>query len=320
MPVIDMPLEKLLTYKGTNECPPDFEEYWDSSIAEMKALGTAYTLIEENMGIPQVKCYNMFFTGVGGSKIHCRLAVPAKIDKPIPAVCIYHGYSSHCGSFFSLIGWAAAGFAAVAMSCRGQGGLSEDLTCVRGTTFRGHIVRGLNDPDPKNLYYRRVFLDAAQLAGIMMSMDEVDAGRVGATGVSQGGGLALACAALTPELNRVAPMISFLSDYRRVWDMDMDINAYAELREFFRNFDPEHKHEKEIFTKLGYIDNHNLAHRIKAKVLMFTGLIDNVCPPSTQFAVYNNITSSKDIVLYPDYGHEVVIGSDDKCLEFFLGM
>ena len=35
---------------------------------------------------------------------------------------------------------------------------------------------------------------------------------------------------------------------------------------------------------------------------MITGLMDNICPPSTQFAAYNKITSKKQMTIYPDFG------------------
>ena len=44
MPVLDMPLEKLLTYQGVNDCPADLDEFWDRGIAEMEALGTGCEL------------------------------------------------------------------------------------------------------------------------------------------------------------------------------------------------------------------------------------------------------------------------------------
>ena len=69
----------------------------------------------------------------------------------------------------------------------------------------------------------------------------------------------------------------------------MDQNAYAELREWFRNFDPRHEREEEVFTRLGYIDVQHLASRIQAEVLMGVGLMDQVCPPSTQYAAFNKI-------------------------------
>ena len=79
------------------------------------------------------------------------------------------------------------GFSLASLDCRGQGGLSQDVGGVKGTTLNGHILRGLDDA-PRNLLFRGIFLDAAQLAGIIMAMPEVDGDRVGAFGGSQGGG------------------------------------------------------------------------------------------------------------------------------------
>jgi cephalosporin-C deacetylase len=180
------------------------------------------------------------------------------------------------------------------MDCRGQGGLSEDVGGVKGNTLNGHIIRGLNE-HPDNLLFRHVYLDAAQLAGIAMEMPEVDPTRVAAIGISQGGGLTLACGALEPRIAKLVPVYPFLSDYRRVWEMDLAKDAYDELRVYFRKFDPQHKNEGEIFEKLGYIDIQHLTPRIKGEVMMATGLMDTICPPSTQFAAYNKITSSKRV-------------------------
>ena len=320
MPLVDMPLEQLYQFEGRNERPADMEEYWDRAIAEMEALGTGCELIPASVKIPGVECFEMYFTGVGGARVHARYVRPAKREGKIPAICIFHGYWGNCGEFCSHMNWAAAGFAVAALDCRGQSGRSEDPASVKGNTLHGHIIRGLDDPDPDKLYYRNVFLDTAQLARIVMAMDEVDETRVGATGGSQGGALTLACAALTPKLNRAAPLMPFLCDYRRVWEMDLDVDAYKELREYFRFFDPRHEREEEIFTKLGYIDNQHLAHRIRAEIKMFTGLMDTICPPSTQFAAYNKITAPKSVVIYPDFAHEGYPGSGDMVMEFMAEM
>ena len=319
MPILDMSLEKLLVYQGVNECPADLDAYWDEGIAEMEALGTDCELIPA-MSLPGAECYDLYFTGVGGARVHAIFMRPAKIEKPVPAVLEFHGYTGDCGSFRSKLGWVSAGMCCAALDCRGQGGKSEDSGRVVGNTHRGHIIRGLDEADPRKLYYRSVYLDTAQLARIVMAMDCVDETKVGAYGGSQGGGLTLACACLTPNLNRAAPQFPFLSDYRRVWDMDLDLDAYVELREYFRHFDPLHEREVEVFTKLGYIDVHNMAHRIRAKVRMYTGLLDNICPPSTQFAAFNQITSEKDYRIYPDFGHEYFPLQEDDVLKFMLEM
>jgi cephalosporin-C deacetylase len=53
---------------------------------------------------------------------------------------------------------------------------------------------------------------------------------------------------------------------------------------------------------------------------MFSGLMDTICPPSTQFAAYNKITSKKNIKLYPDYAHENYPDSMDMTFEFMTGL
>ena len=100
----------------------------------------------------------------------------------------------------------------------------------------------------------------------------------------------------------------------------MIVGAYEELRTYFRHFDPRHEHTHETFTRLGYIDNQHLAHRIQAEVLMAVGLMDTICPPSTQFAAYNKIGSEKDMTLYPDFGHEDLPGLADRLLDLFSGL
>jgi cephalosporin-C deacetylase len=176
------------------------------------------------------------------------------------------------------------------------------------------------DDHPDKLLFRQMFLDAAQLAGIVMNLPEVDANRVGALGGSQGGALTLACAALEPRIKKLAPVFPFLCDYKRVWEMDLAKDAYQELRTFFRHHDPQHKREEEIFTKLGYIDIQYLAHRIQGEVLMAVGLMDTICPPSTQFAAYNKITASKRLEIYPDFGHEGLPGFSDTTIQFLLDL
>jgi cephalosporin-C deacetylase len=237
-----------------------------------------------------------------------------------PAVLQFHGYTGHSGDWLDKFGWPAEGICLAAMDCRGQGGKSEDTTRVAGPTLRGHIIRGLEDPDPAKLLFRQVFLDTVQLARVVMARPEVDPGRVGCWGASQGGALALACAALEPRIRRTAPVFPFLCDFQRVWEMDLAKDAYEELRLFFRAFDPRHEREAAIFNRLGYIDVQHLAPRIRADVLMFTSLMDTVCPPSTQFAAYNRITSAKDLVLYPDFGHEALPGQIDRTFNFLRGL
>ncbi|MEZ4583536.1 MAG: acetylxylan esterase [Caldilineaceae bacterium] len=320
MPLLfDMPMEQLREYQGVNPRPGDFDAFWDRGLAEVRALDPQVELVPADFQAPFADCYHMYFTGTGGARVHAKLLRPKQSDGPHPAVLMFHGYSGNAGDWSEKLGYVAMGYTVAALDCRGQGGLSEDRGGVTGWTLRGHIVRGLGD-DPEKMLYRHIFLDTALLARIVMEMDDVDATRVAATGGSQGGGLTLACAALTPEIKLAAPVFPFLCDYRRVCDLELAKDAYAELEEWFRRFDPLHEREDAVFTQLGYVDVQHLAPRIRGQVVMTVGLNDRICPPSTQFAAYNKIPSTKSLRIYPDFGHENLPGNSDAIFAFLSAL
>ena len=319
MPLIDMPLEKLKTYMGSSPKPADFDEFWDRSLAEMRSIEPrpAYRRVET--GSRFAECYELTFRSTKQAVIYAKFVRPRQAQGLLPVLLHFHGLSGSSDSWKSLYAYASQGYAVASMDCRGQGGKSEDVGGTKGTTFSSPFSRGLDGP-PEDLLCRDLFLDTAMLARVVTMRPDVDSERIGVFGGSQGGGLALACAALVPEVKLCAPYYPYLSDYRRVWNMDLDKGAYEGLRYYFRNCDPLHEREEEIFLKLGYIDVQNLAPRIRARVLMGTGLMDTTCPPSTQFAVYNKITSPKEMLIYPDFGHETLKGHDDKVFAFLAAL
>ena len=210
MPLLfDMSWEELQAYEGSNPRPADFDAFWDQGLREIDSIEPEVEYILSSFQASFAECFDMYFTGVGGARIHAKLIRPKDAPQPHPAVLMFHGYTGSSGDWSDKLGFAAAGFTVAALDCRGQGGSSEDLGGIKGPTMRGQIIRGLEDSANK-LLFRQIFLDTAQLARIVMSMPEVDPARVGATGPSQGGGLTLACASLVPEVKAVAPRLPFL--------------------------------------------------------------------------------------------------------------
>ena len=324
MPVLDQPLAELYEYRGTNPRPNDFDTYWAEALRELDGTDPEAEFIPSHDFHPvQGEAFDLWFRSVGGARIHAKYLRPKAAGKPSdkkgPALLWFHGYGTNSGDWLEKLAWSGQGIAVAAMDCRGQGGLSEDNSPVRGTTQNGHFIRGLDDA-PEKLLFRSIFLDTVQLARVISSLPEIDASRLGTFGGSQGGALAVACAALEPRISRCVAAFPFLSDYQRVWEMDLAKDAYAELLQYFRLFDPLHLREREIFTRLGYIDIQNLAPRIKAQVLMGISLMDPICPPSTQFAVYNKIQSPKETAIYPDFGHESLPGFTDRAFEFLRAL
>lgn len=313
-------LYALLSYQGINPCPSDFTEYWQRALAELDSQPLEYEL-EPESALPGAERYHLWFSGVGGARIHAKLVKPKAAGTSFPAIALFHGYSDNCGDWFSKLPWVSSGFVCAAMDVRGQGGLSTDPLCTQGNTHRGHIVRGALDEKPEALFYRNVFLDTVQLMRILAKLPYVDETRLGAYGSSQGGALTVACAALEPRVRAIAIGCPFLSDYKGVWALDAPMQpeaAYRELYLHFRKKDPLHEHEDEFWKRLGYIDVHHLAQWVKADSLFFSGLQDITCPPESQFAVYNHLAGEKQLCVYPECGHEIFPEQDDRAMEFFI--
>lgn len=316
MPLVDLPLDKLYAYEGRNPRPDDHDAYWARALSELDGLSLEFTRRDASFQIGSASFQELEISAVGGARLYARLAVPTWAKGPFPCVLLFHGYAWRSPEWMTLASWTAAGYAVLAMDVRGQGGKSSDPGGVSGNTLRGHIVRGLDD-HPDKLFFRNVFLDTALMARVAQALPEIQSHDIIAHGASQGGGLALACAALAPEIvSRCAAVYPFLSDYKRVWEMDLAKDAYEEIKLFFRIQDPLHEREQEVFEKLGYIDVQHLAPRIRAKTLMATGLMDTICPPSSQFAAFNKISAPKETLIYPDFGHDGLPGLAEKVLDF----
>lgn len=315
MPSLDMPLSELKKYMGRNPKPQDFNEYWSRALEELDDFETKYEIRESGFETPNIKCYDLNFMAIDGENIYAKLLMPKKIDNPLPTLVEFHGYGGKSTEWFTKLPFAEAGMVVLSMDVRDQLGESGS-----GDYRRGNLVKGLMSGDAENLYYRSVFLDAVTLIRIAMDLEAVDNGRIATLGISQGGAIALAAAALEPRVSKVFSVYPFLSDYKRVWEMDLGESPYEELKFIFKYKDPLHEKEEELFTTLGYVDIQFLAERVRGEVTMATGLLDRICPPSTQFAAYNKLTCLKQMLIYPDFGHEDIMGLNDKIYQWSLSV
>lgn len=320
MPLLfDLPFDELLTYEGRTPRPADHDEYWERGLADLAAVPADVVIEPAEFQTPLARCSHLWFTGTGGARVHAKLLQPVAPTAPHPALLQFHGYTGNSGDWSSKLNYVALGYTVAALDCRGQAGLSVDEVPVAGWSMASYLLRGVDD-EPDNLALRHLFLDSARLAQIVLAMDDVDPGRVAATGYSQGGGLTLACAALEPRLRLAAPVYPFLCDFQRAWEMDLEKGPYNEITTYFRARDPLHVRESEIFSRLGYVDVQHLAPRVRAEVLLTVSLGDKICPPSTQFAAYNKLGGDKSYRLYPDFAHENLPGTDDAIFTFLQGL
>lgn len=302
MPNIDMPLNELKKYTGCSPTPKDFDKFWEEKIIRIKNTTPNFELNEAYFQIEGVICYDLIFKGEDGANIYCKYARP-KENGIYPTLFNFHGYHVDSGDWFDKASLAKLGYNIFAMDSRGQGGKSEDNLSTKGSTLTGHIMKGIEE-GPNNLAFTKIFLDTVYLVELTKTMKNVNKDKMYSFGASQGGGLSIACAALNKEIKEVFACYPFLSDYKRLFDIPFQMGAYGEINQYFKFSDPFHEKEENIFDTLSYIDIQNFASNMNCELTMFTGLMDDICAPSSQFAFYNKFKGKKKVIIYPQHGHE----------------
>src|SRR3712207_2044576 len=117
MPLIDMPLEVLREYEGRNPRPADHEEYWEAALAEMRGVDAEVELVPHALNAPFAECFHLYFTGVGGARVHAKYLRPKGVQELHPAVLMFHGYSGSSGDWSDKLNLVARGFSVTALDC-----------------------------------------------------------------------------------------------------------------------------------------------------------------------------------------------------------
>ncbi|MDP2772095.1 MAG: acetylxylan esterase, partial [Nocardioides sp.] len=143
--------------------------------------------------------------------------------------------------------------------------------------------------------------DAVAAVEVLRGHELVDASRVAVAGVSQGGALAAAVAALAPS--SVAALlcdVPFLCDLPRAAAV-AQTEPYLEL---VRYLGSHRDRVEQAFATLAYFDVAVLARLATAPALFSVALMDLTCPPSTVFAAYNAYAGPKEVRVYEYNDHE----------------
>jgi len=300
MPTIDWPYEKLVDYKPELTLREDFNRFWDDELKESESVPLNPDFAEMEDSLPLARVYDASFDGADGVRVKGWFLSPLEVEKPLPAVVQFIGYTGGREYPHGLAAHVLNGFCAFIMDSRGQGGNTGMKVETTYGASAGFITHGILDKD--EYYYRHFYLDAVRAVEVVVGRPEVDAQRIAAIGGSQGGALTIAGASLSRKVAVMAPDVPWLSDFRR--SIDIAIGPYEEITTFMKRFP---QRIEEAFGTLSYFDNMNLVTRTKVSHAYYSvGLWDNVCPPSTVYASYNHLPAGveKEMEVYPFNGHE----------------
>jgi len=216
----------------------------------------------------------------------------------------------------------SADYAEFILSCRGQSvnnrpaseradGINKDFENIYGDWF------AYNFGDKDKYYYRGAYMDCVRAIDFMATRPTSDMTNLYAEGQSQGGAFTYAAAALSGrEFKAIAPGIAFMGDFPDYFDI---VNWPAHVAR--EQQQAKGMSDAEMYAFLSYFDTKNLATLIsnKTAVIATIGVQDNVCPPHTNIAPYNNLAEGtvKEISFNPENAHQVADNWYDVYMAYF---
>lgn len=289
--------------------PQDFDEFWDRALRELDAVAAGVTLTPNELrSTDEVETFDLSCTSWGGMRLtgwYCR---PRRslLAPPYPGLLLVPGYISDP---VVPSAWARRGYAALAVAPRGK--VRSRYRDEPG--YPGLLVR--DAVDPLTYGYRAFFLDAVRSLDALRSLPEVDGDRVGVHGSSQGGALTIVVSALRAGVVRCgaagAPYLAGFLDAAGLTNS----YPYREITEYLARR-PED--EPALRRTFAYYDSCSFAPAVKAPMLVYLGLQDDICPPETGFALFERLGSEKQLITTDGAAHDAGAHWADAQVRAFL--
>ena len=236
--------------------------------------------------------YKVIMSSLQGKRIRAWYTVPSGIPPSPgwPAIMEVPGYSgimplpAHLSQF---------GYATLSLFPRSQGESLKEWEIECGT----RLVYNLTDPE--RYYYRGAYMDCVRGVDFLENRPEIDSGRIGVWGFSQGGGLTLATASLDRRVSAAVAGVPWLCNFPVA--AQITTAPYVELHDWLE----EHPGDRQAaMATLTYFDQLNLADGITCPTLVGGSIEGDVHPLTTTMPVFEKIRTMKSVIVHPDLDHE----------------
>ncbi len=291
----------------------DFDEFWSAAKTELSAVNPEYTLTEiPSKSTASRKVYLVEMKSLkladGDEGIFRAYYAEPTGTGTYPALIHYSGYDSGNYDPWCPGGNDNPGYAELVVSTRGQ---LINNRAPYTNNYGDWFAYGFGNKD--TYYYRGAYMDCLRSIDFIKSRSKVQQNNIFAEGSSQGGAFTIAAAALSGEFNAIAPSIPFMGDFPDYfqlasWPASV---AFAQQKALGMS-------DTDLYTMLSYFDTKNLATKITCPVYMNFSLQDNVCPPHTNIAPYNNLGSTeKKYLVNPQLQHSPASNWNSEIMKFF---
>lgn len=288
-----MPKEVQTDFVSKVRKPQDFVAFWDGVQRQLGAIPLELEIIPEPLrSSDEIDVCQVFYTSLDQVRIAAWYCRPRHRTAQTAAVLLLPGYQADPAIPKE---WARKGYIALAVAPRGK------LRSLRQFNPGYPNLLTYNIVDRHTYTYRGFYADAWRGIDVLLSCPEVDPTRIGVTGSSQGGGLTITTAAMRPEVRAAAAGAPYLCGILDAIDLTHTY-PYHEINDYLRHH-PDCREAVE--ETLAYFDGLNFADRITCPIIVNIGLQDNVCPPETGYALFNQIRAAdKQLYTYEGHGHD----------------
>lgn len=302
--------EKIVPY--TKE-PADFTAFWDATLAEAAKTPLSYTRERyPELCSDQVECDLVKLKVDGSHSVYAYLFLPKDAGEgSCPAVLCPPGAGIKTIKNPKPY-YAENGFIRLEMEIHGlDPRISEqtfaEITAAFNSSANGYLENGI---DSRERYYmRHVYVALVKAIDLLTSLPEWDGRNVAVQGGSQGGGLALVAAGLDRRVTQCVanhPALTDMAGYAEPGRTGGYPHMNREL------LTPDH------VRTLSYYDAINFARHISCPVRMTWGYNDNVCTPTTSYAVWNTLQCPKQAVITPINEHWTTEDTERGHMEWIL--
>lgn len=289
--------EKLLP--GMKE-PADFDAFWKAQRAKLDKIPVKAKLTQVPAAKKwqnKYKVYDVKIDCAGPMPVSGYLSVPVNAKpKSLPAFVRYHG----AGVYSSAKIYKASPALILDINAHGilNGQPGKYYSDLYKTTLKNYFRA--NYKDREKIYFNGMYLRVMRALDYIKSRPEWNGKILIVAGSSQGGGQAIAAAALDQQVTLCLAAVPAMSDHSGSTAKPPRMPGWP------RFYDARYskKVDQEAVAATAYYDNVFFARRIKCEAWLTAGLIDTVCSPAGIHVVYNNLRSAKKYInIFPTGFH-----------------
>ncbi len=273
--------------------PADFDAFWKAKLTDLEKVPVGAQLEPVEAGVAGVKLWKITMGNLKGSKIHGYVARPDG-EAPCPALL----QVQYAGVYALDKRWsldrAKEGWLVLNIS-------AHDLPVDEPKEFYAQQAEGplknyamIGGDDRDSSYFLRMYLSCYRAADYLAKRPDWNRKTLLVEGGSQGGLQTVVTAGLHPAVTVITANVPA--------GCDMD-GAALHREPGWPHWVWGGPNAQKLVTASAYYDVVNFARRVKCPALIGMGLVDTTCPPAGVFAMINQLSVPKRLVIMPLAGH-----------------